>query len=105
MTNLLKRNIAVLKHKHAENIKVASSFQYLRKIDGGKTTLDEMVKEVYRQSIATQIAIEDLGKPEAKTLKSLEKYIDKEKSIAQSVFKFYDQYNNDCSGIKITGLI
>lgn len=91
LTNLLKRNIAVLKHKHADNPKIVASYQYLRKIDGGKTTLDEMVKEVYRQSIATQVTIDDLNKPEAKIVKTLEKYIEKEKSIAENVFKFYDQ--------------
>lgn len=91
LTNLLKRNIAELKHKHAENAKVIASFQYLRKIDGGKTSLVEMVKEVYRQSIATQITIDDMNKPEVKIIKTLEKFIEKEKSIADSVFKFYDQ--------------
>jgi hypothetical protein len=91
LTNLLKRNIAVLKHRHAENAKVIWSFQYLRKIDGGKTSLDEMVKEIYRQSIATQLTIDDLTKPEVKTQKTLEKFIEKDKSIPEAVFKFYDQ--------------
>lgn len=103
MTNLLKRNIAVLKHKHAENAKVTASYQYLRRIDGGKTTLDEMVKEVYRQSIATQLTIEDIHKPEAKTQKNLEKYIEKEKSIADNVFKLYDQINLTAQALKLLG--
>lgn len=103
LTNLLKRNIAVLKHKHAENAKVISCYQYLRKIDGGKTLLDEMVKEVYRQSIATQVTIEDLNKPEVKIVKTLEKYIEKEKSIAENVFKLYDQIILSAQALKALG--
>ena len=72
LTNLLKRNIAVLKHRHAENAKVIWSFHY-------------------RQSIDTQLTIDDLTKPEVKTQKTLEKFIEKDKSIPEAVFKFYDQ--------------
>lgn len=103
LTNLLKRNIAVLKHNHAETPDVVGSFQYLRKIDGGKMTLDEMVKEVYRQSIATQLTIDDLLKPELKTQKTLEKYIEKEKSIPTAVFKVYEQISLTAQILRILG--
>jgi hypothetical protein len=103
LTNLLKRNIAVLRNNHSETPNVASSFQYLRKIDGGKMTLDEMVKEVYRQSIATQLTIDDLSKPEVKTLKTLEKFIEKEKSIPEAVFKVYEQITLTAQILRVLG--
>ncbi|PCJ56150.1 MAG: hypothetical protein COA79_19630 [Planctomycetota bacterium] len=91
MANQLKRSVTMIVNKNIANVATKSYFEFLRKVDGSQTSLDDMVKEIICQRMATKLTFDDASKAESKTSKVIEKFIEKDKEVVTLISTFFDQ--------------